>query len=416
MSKEDKAANNASLPPAPRAVTIISAIAVLVASYLVWHSLNSGSQLAGCGGEGAGCSEVLDTRWGTWFGIPVSIGGLLTYVGIFLISLLMRKKATTPLWVALLGLTVLASASGIWFISLQVFVVKSYCWYCMTVHACGLILAFLVLKNIPAEMEDPKKKKRKIEAVPLKQKVMAVGAGLLGVLVLSGGQIYSGRVSIPPIPQPANPPAQGQPLAPTTQAPPPADARREVLLAKGALRFPLGEYPIFGSPDAPNVVAHFFDFTCPACREFHPSLMTNHQPNENNTALVMIPVPLDAVCNPAVRQTAYGHQNACEYARMALAIWSIRPDVYSRYDQFIFEGQYPPPLSAARGFAEQLVGAADLTAAMSNPAINDTLRAGLSMFYSPAFTDKALPALASKDGIVVGIQPPALLTNLFSGR
>src|SRR5512143_3490270 len=118
MTKEDKGSIPISLARPPLAITVIAAIAVLVASYLVWHSLNSGSKLAGCGGEGAGCDEVLGTRWGSWLGIPVSAGGWLVYAGIFGLSLLMRRQATRTQWIALLALSVLAACSGLWFISL----------------------------------------------------------------------------------------------------------------------------------------------------------------------------------------------------------------------------------------------------------------------------------------------------------
>jgi hypothetical protein len=53
---------------------------------------------------------------------------------------------------------------------------------------------------------------------------------------------------------------------------------------------------------------------------------------------------------------------------------------------------------------------------MSNPAIKENLREGLAMFYSPSFTNKALPALVTENTIVVGVQPPPLLANLFSAK
>lgn len=416
MTKENGNPKPASLPAPPVAVSVIAAIAILIASYLLWHALNANSTLAGCGGEGAGCDEVLQTRWGSWFGIPVSAGGWLTYAAIFGLSILMRKQATRGQWSALLALSVLAASSALWFIGLQALVVKSYCWYCMTVHACGILTAILVLKNVPRTVEDTGKKKRpKVEAVTVKQRGLAAAAGVLGVAVLAGGQIYSGHVEVPQVTSPTPPPSSPQPV-PVTQAPAAPGTAGDALLANGKIRFTMGDFPIFGSPDAKNIVAHFFDFTCPACREFHPSLMAAHQPSENATALVMIPVPLDATCNPTIRETSYGHQNACEYARIGLAVWSIRPDAYSMYDQFIFEGQYPPPAGAARGFADQLVGRDNLEAALANPKIMETLRHGLTMFYSPAFPNKALPALVTETNILVGIQPPPLLTSMFSGR
>lgn len=409
--------NIRTLRPAPLAVSIIAAIAMLLGSYLLWHSLQSGSQLAGCGGEGAGCDEVLQTRWGKWFGIPVSAAGILVYAGILGISLIMRKEATPGKWWILLAFSVAAAGSALWFISLQHFVVKSYCWYCMSVHACGLIIAAIVLKSCPTEkIIETKKKRKKEEGLLNKEKASAVAAGLAVIAVLAGGQIISARVQPPPPPIPQTTDAGSQPHPASTQTPSQA-GQREVSLINGALKFQMGQYPIFGSPDAKRVVAHFFDFTCPACRDFHPALMAADAPNELTTALVMIPIPLDAKCNPGVRETAYGHRDACEYAKIGLAIWNTRPDQYNLYDTFLFQGEYPPPLAAARGYAEQLVGGADnLTAALADNRIEEQLRAGIQMFYSPAIPSKGLPALATPDNILVGGQPPDLLTSILSGR
>jgi len=35
------------------------------------------------------------------------------------------------------------------FVGLQVFVIKAFCKFCMTAHACGFAAALLCLKNIP---------------------------------------------------------------------------------------------------------------------------------------------------------------------------------------------------------------------------------------------------------------------------
>lgn len=401
------------LRPAPIVVTILATIAFMVGSYLLWHSIQSGSQLAGCSGEGAGCNEVLETRWSEWFGIPVSAGGLLVYAAILGFSLLMRKGASARQWWILLALSVAAAGSALWFISLQLFIVKSYCWYCMTVHACGLLTFTFVLKNCPTErmIEAKKNKKKREEGLPSKQKAAAMAAGLSVIAVLAAGQIIGPRIQPPP---PVAPPvASRQPQTSVQTAP---QQGREVNLINGALRFQMGQFPIFGSPDASRVVAHFFDFTCPACRDFHPALMAADVPNETTTALVMIPIPLDAKCNPGIRETAYAHRDACDYAKIALAIWNTRPDQYNLYDTFLFQGEYPPPLDAARGYAQQLIGADTLTAALGDPHIEEQLRAGLQMFYSSAIPNKGLPALATPDSILVGGQSPSLLNSILSGR
>ena len=408
MSKGNK--NIEAIKPVkpPLAVVILALVALALSSYLAWHSLLKGSQLAGCG-EGSTCDDVIQTRWGSWFGLPVSVGGALIYAAILGISISLRKKFSERQWLTLLGVSIVAAASAIWFIALQIFVVKSYCWYCMAVHACGIITSLLVLANFPFAKEVPGKKKPTFTGVPAKPTVMAIIAGLAGVAVLAAGQLHTPGATPPPV----------APKVQTTTAPatnPATAVSREVLLGGGKLRISMGDFPMFGSPDAPNVVAHFFDFTCPACREFHSQLMTSHQPVENTTALVMIPVPLDAECNPALQQTAYSHQNSCNFSKIGLALWSIQPEYYYSFDQYMFQGQYPPPINAALAYAENLAGREALSAALGNPRINEILRTGLTLFYSPALTQKALPALAAEKEVVVGFPPAGMLPRIFASR
>src|SRR5947207_1786295 len=64
--------------------------AIGIAAYLAWTSL-SGSSVAGCGPD-SGCDQVLHSRWGYWFGIPVSLLALIIYIGVFGLSFRLGKN------------------------------------------------------------------------------------------------------------------------------------------------------------------------------------------------------------------------------------------------------------------------------------------------------------------------------------
>jgi uncharacterized membrane protein len=388
------------LPRPPVIIIILALIALVLSGYLAWSSWQQ-SKLLGCGGEGgANCEEVISTRWGKWFGIPVGAGGVLVYGAIFLVSQSMRKQASLKQWLSLIFFAVLASASALWFIGLQIFEIKSYCYYCMTVHACGLIIAFIVLTKAP------------FKRLNSRSASIAIAAAIASVAVIVAGQLYAGRDSDYRPPSVAEP-AQTRPQVPVPQEIP---ANREVILDKGKIWFSLADFPFVGSGNTTNYVAHFFDFTCPACRQFHSTLRGAHQGYINETTLVMIPVPLDAVCNPAVKETAYMHQNACEYAKIGLALWKISPQSYESYDQFIFHDQIPPMVEAARELADHLAGKDAMDRALADPEVMTNLNKGLSMFYSPAFTQKALPALVTKNDVFTGFPAPQLLSGILAGH
>ena len=58
-------------------VRVLTAAAIVAASYLVWVSL-SRSAVAGCGPDSS-CDRVLHSRWSRWLGLPVSAIALLIY-------------------------------------------------------------------------------------------------------------------------------------------------------------------------------------------------------------------------------------------------------------------------------------------------------------------------------------------------
>jgi uncharacterized membrane protein/protein-disulfide isomerase len=387
------------LPQPSAIIAVLALIAVLLSGYLAWSTWQQ-SKLLGCGGEIANCEEVTETHWGKWFGIPVSVGGILIYGAIFFISLSLRKNASRNQWLTLIFFSTLAAASALWFIGLQIFEIKSYCYYCMAVHACGLTIAAMVLSKAP------------FKRLNSRSALTAVAAAIASVAVIAAGQLYAGRNSENQ-PQSTAPPVENKPQISGPQEIP---AHKEVILAKGKLWFSLGDFPFIGRGDANNFVAHFFDFTCPACRQFHSTLRGTHQNYINQTTLVMIPVPLDAACNPAVKETAYVHQNACEYAKIGLALWRVSPQSYESYDQFIFQDQLPPSVDSARGLAEHFAGKDAMERALADPEVMTILNHGLEMFYSPAFTQKAIPALVTKNEVFNGFTPPDLLTRLMKGQ
>ena len=49
------------LPLAPAIITLLALIAVVLSAYLAWSTWHQQS-LLGCGGEGANCEEVIETR------------------------------------------------------------------------------------------------------------------------------------------------------------------------------------------------------------------------------------------------------------------------------------------------------------------------------------------------------------------
>jgi uncharacterized membrane protein len=381
-------------------IRILALVALALTGYIFWTTISESAQLAGCG-EGSGCDAVLQTRWSSWFGLPVSTAAFFVYGAIFVLTFFVSNDRS-PGWIALLFFALIASLSGLWFMILQTFLIKSYCVYCSMVHLCGILITVLAFRTIPVQKDEPAKKKKAVRTGIPARKYFYAGMFAVGaVIVLVIGQLKTGSAVVDQVPQAST--GDAAVSIPT----------RTVRLMNGALPVNVGEFPVLGLLEAERVIGHVFDYTCPACRKLHSNLVGAQQSNRQSS-IVMIPMPLDAECNPGVQQTSYLHLNACTFAKIGLAIWRTKPDAYAAYDQFMFSTEHPPTAEEARSVANRLVGSDAMDGALKSPEVNGTLRSGISLFYSQALQRKVLPILMTPEKAVYGIPNQKELTSLFA--
>jgi len=123
----------------------LSLVALCVSLYLTWTSLQIGT-VAGCNGDGVvDCDVVLSSHWSQWLGMPVSLFGSITYVAILAICWPAAKDPAGKIGSGLLALSLLAAGAAVWFIAVQAIFLQSFCFYCLSVHACGLSIAGITL-------------------------------------------------------------------------------------------------------------------------------------------------------------------------------------------------------------------------------------------------------------------------------
>jgi hypothetical protein len=100
----------------------------------------------------------------------------------------------------------------------------------------------------------------------------------------------------------------------------------------------------------------------------------------NQLAIVSLPMPMDSACNSAVKQTPRPHLNACEYAKLGLAVWRANRAAMMGFDEWIFAPPTPPPLSEARRFAAELVGTNELAKALQDNWVNEQLQQDVALY------------------------------------
>jgi len=375
-------------------VRILAAIAACVAAYLAFTGLTD-RQPAGCS-PGAGCGEVLSSRWSSLWGVPVSLPGLFVYLAIFLctfqVSPAKPDARRREAWTALIALAVFAGLGALWFIYLQAFVIKSFCPYCMIDHACGVLIAALVLYDAPIKRGESLSKDVRSS--------LTIGSGRAGALVATAATIMllftlaqhafpaktydvtitadngahvssDGKtIIIDDVPKTdgkaVSPPAttdKGTKDAgvPKDGAPPLPAASPYVRLRmpKGpaaGVQFARTAFPVRGDVNAPYLFICLVDYTCPHCRAFHHLLPKIFARYGNQVAFMMLPMPLNKDCNRYVQFTDERHIPACDLGRLSLAVWKTNPSKFAEYDDWLFAPEAPRTAAEARAKAEELVG------------------------------------------------------------
>lgn len=144
-----------------------------ISSYLAWTAFSM-QPLIGCGSGGTiDCGHVLNSEWSKVLGVPVSVPAAGLYLTMLSLLLLVRRPAPEELrqqlWMVLQFGFFAAAAAAIWFIGLQVFVLKHICPWCVAAHCCGLTLAgcSIVWK-----------------CTPLRNRQLAGGSSLISVALL----------------------------------------------------------------------------------------------------------------------------------------------------------------------------------------------------------------------------------------
>jgi uncharacterized membrane protein/protein-disulfide isomerase len=358
-------------------IRILLAVSASVSAYLLLTSLRGG-HVAGCG-PASGCEDVLASRWGHWLGVPVSAPALLIYTAMFVATFWATPRAAPPLRQRVMAsLSIAASVvvvAALWFVTLQIVVVRHFCPYCLIAHAAATAAAILILRRGPRL-----------------SRAGAVGAAV-GVAALLAGHWVN---------RPTTHEVRGVSAPALSQGE--GGKSRHLEIFGGMFRINIDEVPLLGPRDAPAVMVALLDYTCPHCRQMHGILLEAARAHPGKLAIATLPMPLDAVCNKLMPRTPPQHANACQYARLGLAVWRADPSKMDRFNDWLFEPDVPPSLASAFGFAQEIVGEETLGRAMNDPWVEKQLAQDIAIYEATykRFGKGAMPQLIIGDNIVFG--------------
>lgn len=97
-----------------------------------------------------GCGSVLESNYGTLFGVPVGIWGALYFLALILLLFLGAQELLgfKLIKISLSVLTGLGVVGSVAFVMIMAFVLKSVCFNCLTVHITNFITAGLIFYHI----------------------------------------------------------------------------------------------------------------------------------------------------------------------------------------------------------------------------------------------------------------------------
>jgi uncharacterized membrane protein len=124
------------------ALAIISFIGFLDATYIVAkHYLG---EIPPCGLTGE-CEAVLTSQYATVFNIPVALGGVIYYLFIFILLIAYLDTKNNRLIFIISSIILIGFLASLWFVYLQLFVIKAICIYCIISALICTILFFIGL-------------------------------------------------------------------------------------------------------------------------------------------------------------------------------------------------------------------------------------------------------------------------------
>ena len=355
-------------------LTGLNIVALVLTALLNWQYLKGGS-MVGCGG-GSPCDLVLHSRWSTIAGVlPVSslAGGV--YLAMLVASSFVGPD-TEPqtrrfAWRALLVLAGSVAGSAAWFIFLQKWVIGDFCFYCMTTHVIGLLLAALIIWRAIKEFNNDSNEVFLTNTETVKNAPPVTRLRTAGFIPMVSpallGLVFAGIL------------AASQ-----------ASFSSTAVYRNGGLQnsLPAIDYhtvPVIGSPDAPYIVNVLFDYECPHCQQLHLMLNEVVRRYGGKLAFALCPTPLNSHCNPYIPRDVDEFENSCELAKIGLAVWLAKHEAFSAFDNWMFTYESgdrwrPRNLESARMKAIELVGKEKFDIALIDPWIEQYVRTCIRIY------------------------------------
>ncbi|XAL99674.1 hypothetical protein OT109_19105 [Phycisphaeraceae bacterium D3-23] len=314
------------------AAMTLAFVGLCISGYLAWLTL-TGRVAPGCG-SGAGCGQVLSSRWSAIGPVPVSVLASAGYVAI-LALLAMQPGAAAFRRVALAVMGVALIGAAAWYIALQATLIGAWCPYCLAGHGVGIVLGGVLLS-----------------ALSWNKMTVPFGLGVPAVLLLIGLQVMFPASQDYRVAMPGD---RDYDMA--------DDTGRHLGVLGGRLELDAADTPHTGPTDGEDVVVLFLDYACPHCREAH-EMIDKERGKHPGLVVFALPLSLHETHNPHIALDNARFEHSYELALLSMAVWRDAPEEWPEFDGWLFRGSesldgeymWPRNLAAAEHRAGVSIG------------------------------------------------------------
>ena len=459
--------NQKLMPTLLWSIRLLAGVTCCLCLYLTYVSLQT-SDAVGCGFAGFDCDAVLASPWAKWFGLPVAALGLVVYLAALVGSWLVgsQSETTSNLGWRLLEFAIpVTLGAGIWFLTLQIFAVGAFCLYCLMTHAIGLVISILAITArrianqsevkasaatlLSGAMQASELQKPQPEAAVVAPPSVGlpIAISMVSLVLLTVGQFLSSSqtqivVSAEELPtdfqfddlggsEVSEPveidsnesdtkqseadqeePDQNEPKLKKVKRR--AGSSRVVKLLNGRLSIDTYKHPILGSPEAPHIVVEMMDYTCPHCRELHDKIKESIKLFDDQVAVVVLPVPMELLCNPYVKKPKPVNRGACKAAKLTVALSLTDPEEFASFHHWMLQGEKVPPYTSALVEAYEHVEPKRLSEKLKSEEVEQRISSNVALMGALYQINAkfALPTQIMGDKLAIG--PPRTLEQLVN--
>ena len=327
--------------------------ASLMSSYVHYRLLTDVSYTSACDINTAmSCSQAYLSKYGSVFGVPVALGGVIFFVLVLLVAGIAGRpgspaRENAPAYVFALSTVGLAAVLYLGWASYAV--LKNFCILCSITYVSVIAIFILSGGATPFPMTTlPGRARRDVRTLASSP----LALGLTALFVVGAG------VMIAAFPKEAA--AGGQSPATAAVALPAVTAEDRANLAKWWEVQPKVDVPI-SADGAKVLIVKFNDYQCPACKltyETYKPMLAKYIAS-GQVKYVTKHYPLEPECNPGLNMNHYA---SCEAA--AAVIMSRPKGTSEKLEDWIFAHIGPPMLTPddVKGAAKSVGNVTDFDA------------------------------------------------------